>query len=108
MKKYLVALLVVIAIAIVGQAQTIKLSATFTGSDYSFDTLAPVGPVTVNDNNQGLGIEADVKVLKSNNFRIGGVLRYERTCFDCYPKVDVYSLGPQVSYDVFKGRVSLF
>lgn len=75
----------------------IKLSVSFANSDYSLNDI------------QGVQGEIDARILRANRFRIGGVIHYVRPCFNCVsPQFDTYSLGPQLSYDVFGSRVSLF
>lgn len=75
---------------------SIKLSIHFANTDVGLDQR------------QGIGAELDAKLIRYERFRVGGVFRYDRACFDCDPKVDAYSVGPQISYDVFNGRVSVF
>jgi len=92
---FLVAFLLFFYVA--AQAQDkVKISASFTGSDVGFD------------DRQGLGVELDAKIIGGEYLRLGGVFRYDRACFDCSPKTDIYSAGPQLSYELFQGRVSAF
>ena len=100
MKTILVTVLLLL-FTVCAQAQesskdNFKLSVSFANTDYSLDNV------------QGIAGELDAKMFKHGNFRLGGVFRYDRSCMSCDPKIDVYSGGPQLSYDVFKGRISLF
>lgn len=96
MKKVILILFTVTFLALTVRGQdAVKLSASFSNTDLSFDNL------------QGVSGEVDVRLIKPGNFRVGGVFQYIRTCFDCGPKVDVFSGGPQVSYD-FGKRLTVF
>lgn len=88
-------LLLVISLPVVAQ-DTVKVSAGFVSSDFGVNDI------------QGVSAELDAKILKSGKFRIGGVFQYVRPQVENSADVDTYSFGPQVSYDVFGGRISLF
>lgn len=75
---------------------TVKLSASFINSDAAFENV------------QGVQVELDAKLVRAGYFRLGGVFHYARPTFDSEYAVDTYSAGPQLSYDVFNGRLSVF
>ncbi len=97
MRKTIFTTLFTLALALPALAQdTIKVNVSFINSDFSVD------------NRQGFSGEVDAKVLGKERFRIGGVFQFARHCSDCSPRFDTYSGGPQLSYDVFNKRISLF
>lgn len=50
-------------------------------------------------NLQGLNLEADAKIVKSGDFRLGGVVGFQRILGkDGIADVDRYSFGPRLSY----------
>jgi hypothetical protein len=84
------------ALAQDAQPDHVKVSAAFTGTEIS--SIA----------RQGFSGEIDGRLIRAGRFRVGGVFQFARTCSDCRPRADIFSAGPQVSADIFNGRVSLF
>ena len=97
MKSICAVLCLFICLAVSASAQdTLKVNVSFINSDFSVD------------DRQGFSGEVDAKVVGKERFRVGGVFQFARHCSDCSPRLDTYSAGPQLSYDVFNGRISLF
>lgn len=88
-------LLPVLALSVCAQDR-VKVSASFVNSDFTFG------------NAHGIAAEGDAKILRYEKIRLGGVFQFVRPSFDTCRKIDTYSLGPQVSYDAFNGRISIF
>lgn len=89
--------ILILSFSVVASAQdNVKISAAFVNSDFSAGDT------------QGIQAELDAKIIKYERFRLGGVFQYVRPSFDRSVDLHVYSAGPQLSYDVFNGRISVF
>ncbi|HKQ91339.1 MAG TPA: outer membrane beta-barrel protein [Blastocatellia bacterium] len=80
----------------------VKLSAGFTNTEYSFESLFST------EYEQGLTAELDARIFKKSGIRLGGVFQYNRNAVGADLPIDTYSFGPQLSVDLFKGVVSPF
>ncbi len=96
MRLILIALFILVLSIAASAQDTVKLTASFANTDLSLDDI------------QGVQVELDAKIYKYDKVRVGGVFHYVRPQFGAIQDFDTYSFGPQLSYDLLGGTVSVF